>query len=246
MGRRVVLSLCLCFLFVPFYFEKTEQKSSTGKTLEGGRCFLKGSEIKASQRRAHYDHVPTAGAAPALLGAAPLRLATASAVTRERVGVDRDMLSRNFPLSSDSSIHLPELRPEPWAGFALAPSPCEPPGTVSSEAQPRASQLGLETRPGGQPALQSQPGPASPPGEAGRPRGSGQLPQRPLAAQGHPSPRQPSSAPPHVPGEPRPPDTNLPDTNRSIQECQDERLERGRGRVGVKLLLALCSPPAAP
>lgn len=167
-------------------------------------------------------------------------------MTRERVGVDRDLLSRNFPLSSDSSIHLPEPCPEPWAGFALAPSPCEPPGAVSSEAQPGASQLGLETRPGGQPAPQSQPGPASPPGEAGRPRGPGQLPQRPLAAQGHRSPRQPSGAPPHVPGEPRPPDTNLPDANRSIQECQDESLERGRGRVGVKLLLALCSPPAAP
>lgn len=54
-GRHVVLSLCLCFLFVPFYFE---QKSSTGKTFEGRRCFLKGSETTASQRRAHVDHVP--------------------------------------------------------------------------------------------------------------------------------------------------------------------------------------------
>lgn len=35
---------------------------------------------------------------------------TTSVLTLERLGVDRDMLSRNFPLSKDGSIHLAELR----------------------------------------------------------------------------------------------------------------------------------------
>lgn len=36
-------------------------------------------------------------------------LSYGAVLTLERLGVDRDMLSRNFPLSKDGSIHLAEL-----------------------------------------------------------------------------------------------------------------------------------------
>lgn len=153
------------------------------------------------------------------------------------------MLSRNFPLSSDSSIHLPELGPQLWAAFALAPSPCEPPGAVSSEAQPRASQLGRAQ--GGE--ATSRAGAAGSSQSAGRgweARGSGQLPQRPLAAPGCPSPPQPSNTTPTprpCAGEPKPP-RHL----RSIKEYLDESLERAQGLMGAKLLLTLRAPHTSP
>lgn len=82
-GECIIQSLCLCFLFVPSTL-KTPNKSRQQRNLrEAGRCFLEGSEIKASQRRAHSDRVPRAGAAAALHGPAPPCLATARAVTRE-------------------------------------------------------------------------------------------------------------------------------------------------------------------
>lgn len=66
-------------------------------------CSPKRSETTVSQGGAHFVCV---SASPV-----PLNLATVSAVTRQ-TGVDKDLLSRNFPLSSDSSIHLTELCPE--------------------------------------------------------------------------------------------------------------------------------------
>lgn len=149
---------------------------------EGGKCSLRGSETTASQGRAQL-HQPV-----------PLNHAIASALTRER-SVDRDLLlSRNFPLSSDSSIHLTELRAELWAGFALARSPCEPQGTVGWEEQTRASQLGLERKAGRRASLAE---PAGREGPAGRARPGGQGTQ----GSSHSAPwrLREALAPPHPP-----------------------------------------------
>lgn len=47
-------------------------------------------------------------------------------LTLERLGVGKDMLSRNFLLSKDGSICLTELCSRLWVDFTLAPSPREP------------------------------------------------------------------------------------------------------------------------
>lgn len=49
-----------------------------------------------------------------------------SVQTLKRLGVDRSMLSRNFPLSKDGAIHLPELCSKLWFDFTPALSYSEP------------------------------------------------------------------------------------------------------------------------
>lgn len=61
-------------------------------------------------------HLASRGAVPSM----------ASVLTLERLGVDKDVLSRNFLLSKDGSIHLIELCSRLWVDFTLAPIPREP------------------------------------------------------------------------------------------------------------------------
>lgn len=75
-------------------------------------------------------------------------VAPASPSEPRQRSIDKDLLSRNFPLSSYNSIHVTELCTELWAGFALALSSCEPQGTVSWEKQTCARQLRLQGKAG--------------------------------------------------------------------------------------------------
>lgn len=142
-----------------------------------------------------------------------MHVSTASAVTRERVGIDEDLYSRNFPLTNDSSIHLSELLPGAlsWLRSGLEPL------RAARHCQLRITNL---YQPAGMERWQ---------GEAGRARDPGQLPQRPLVARRCPSSPQPSI--PHPmhqvsPDLPTPPQTLaslLP-----IKEGQDVSLEQGQ------------------
>lgn len=66
--------------------------------LSSGQHSLKGSEVKVRREELilTVSHVPMA-LRPPPRWPVPLNLATASTVTRERVGVDKATLSRNFP-----------------------------------------------------------------------------------------------------------------------------------------------------
>lgn len=109
-------------------------------------------------------------------------VATASAVTRERVGVNKDLFSRNFPLSNDSSIRLSELLPGALSWLRSGP---ESPRTARY-GQTCASQPGLE----GQPAWHSQPA-----GRGWEGQGPGAVPTAPPGGPGmplaHPNPPTP-------------------------------------------------------